>query len=143
MANTRTTRTTTGTRTARARALPLKPATIRFMGGEYKLAEKIGVWPMMQLARASEAGLSARDSKGLAAIYSYLQQVLHEDDWPQFEEDMITKRADDLESLMKFLSDAVTLVQERLDKQGRRPAARKTIAGEVEDQDPDPEDYGD
>jgi hypothetical protein len=138
MANTRTTRTTTGTRTARARTLPLKPATIPFMGAQYKLAETIGVWPMMQLAAVSESGLSARDSKGLAAIYSYLKQVLHEDDWPQFEDDMITKKTDDLEALMKFLSDAVALVQERLEKKGRRPgAARKTIAGEIEDGDPE------
>lgn len=141
MANTRTTRTTTGTRTARARLQPLKPATIPFMGSEYRLAETIGVWPMMQLARASESGLTARDSKGLAAVYSYLQQVIHEDDWPQFEDDMIVKKTDDLEALMQFLQDAVSAVQERQEKQGRRPGAgRKTIAGAVEGEDDDPDE---
>jgi hypothetical protein len=134
MANTRTTRTTTGTRTARARQQSLAPARITFMGADYRLSEKIGIWPMMQLARAAEAGLSSSEPKGLAALHAYLEQVIDPEDWGQFQDDMLTKKADNLDALMRLLSDAVDAVQKHQEKKGRRPAAR-AIAGVVEDGD--------
>jgi hypothetical protein len=50
---------------------------------------------MMQFARAAESGLSLGDSKGLAAAYSMLQDVIHEDDWGRFQENMINEKVDD------------------------------------------------
>lgn len=144
MANTRTTRTATGTRTARARQQPLPPAKIKFMGSEYRLSEKIGIWPMMQLARAAEAGLSSSEPKGLAALHAYLEQVIDPEDWGQFQDDMLSKKADKLEDLMQLLSDAVSAVQDHQEKKARRPASKaiKAITAVAEDDD-DYEDLGD
>jgi hypothetical protein len=138
MSNTPRTRVTTGTRTARARPVTPPPLKLKFMGAEYRLADKIGVWPMMQFARAAESGLTVRDGKGLAAVHAYLEQVIHEDDWAQFQDDMISKKADNMDALMNLITDAVTAVSERQAKNGRRPAARgAVVAGKVEDE---PED---
>src|SRR5882672_4767628 len=105
--------------TARARQSRLEPPSITFMGEKYKVAAKIGVWPMMQFARAAEAGLSLGDPKGLAAAYSMLQDVIHEDDWGRFQENMINTKVSDLEALMKLTQDAVVVIQEAATKNGR------------------------
>jgi hypothetical protein len=96
-------------RTPAARKKPAAP-TVQFMGASYRVAEKLGIWPQMQLARAAQDGINLGDARGLSAVYSTLQNVIHPDDWPRFENDMITKKTDDLLALLQLMQDAVKLV---------------------------------
>jgi hypothetical protein len=83
------------------------------MGAEYRVADKLGIWPQMQLARAAQDGINLGDARGLSAVYSTLQNVIHPDDWPRFENDMISKKTDDLLALLKLMQDAVSIIAAR------------------------------
>lgn len=111
MSNARTTRAPVGTPRAR-QSKPPAPS-ITFMGEKYKVAEKVGVMPLMLFARAAEAGVTMGDPKGLAAFHAQLQDVIHEDDWGRFQEDMITKKVG-MEDLMECAQQAVDIVQTQM-----------------------------
>jgi hypothetical protein len=83
---------------------------ITFMDKRYKVAEKTGIWPLMQFARAAEAGASAMESRGLAAIHAFLQDVIDPEDWGRFQEDMIAQKVTDLAALMDAAREAVEAV---------------------------------
>jgi hypothetical protein len=119
------------TAAARARQAKLAPPAIKFKGAEYRIADKIGVWPLMQLARAAQAGVSLADQRGLAATHALMQDVIHPDDWGRFEEDMIVKKVDDMAELMEATRQATELMAERQQKKGR--ANGKVVAGELEE----------
>lgn len=128
----RTARTRAGAPAAsRARQSKPAPLTIKFMGTEYRVADKVGVWPLMQFARAAEMGVSLRDAKGLAALHAMLQDAIHPDDWGQFQEDMIAQKTVDLQAMMDVSQQVVQLLSER-QKKGRGSANGKVVAGEVE-----------
>lgn len=129
MANTRTTRPRVGT--PRARQSKPAPLKIGFMGADYRISDKVGIWPLMQFARAAESGLSMRDARGLSAVHAYLEQVIHEDDWGQFQDDMVTKKTDDLQALFDFAQEAVTALTERTAKKTGR--AIEDAVAEVEE----------
>lgn len=121
MSNTRTTRAPA--RTPRARQSRPPAPTVTLLGTSYKVAEKIGVWPLMQFARAAEAGVSMADQKGLAAFHAQMQDVIHEDDWGRFQEDMITKKVS-MEDLIDCAREAVEVVQAHMArKRGRANGA--------------------
>lgn len=103
------------TRNVRKPAARAKPAApkVTFMGASYRVADKLGIWPQMQLARAAQDGINLGDARGLAAVYSTIQNVIHPDDWARFENDMITKKTDDLLALLQLMQDAVKIVAER------------------------------
>src|SRR5258708_7682125 len=89
-------------KTPAARAKQSRPKEyITFQGEKYQVADKVGIWPLMQFARAAETGLSASDSRGLAAAHAFLQDVIHPDDWGRFQEDMINNKLTDLDGLME------------------------------------------
>jgi hypothetical protein len=88
---------------------------LSFKGGEYKLDTKMGIWPLLQFARAAEAGMEVTDARGLAAIHAFLQDVIDPDDWPRFQEDMIKKKVDDLRELLDAANDAVNQLLEAQD----------------------------
>lgn len=94
-----------------------KGPVITFQGNEYRLAEDVGVWPLMQFARAAEMGESLRDQKGLASLHAMLENVIHEDEWGRFQDDMIATKVKDPVKLLQLANDAVTQLQEIIDKQ--------------------------
>jgi hypothetical protein len=129
MSNTRRTpapRTTTTARPRRALAAdPAAPDTnlyITYLDERYLVAEKTGIWPLLQFARAAESGGSAIDSRGLAAIHAFLQDVIDPADWGRFQEDMIKKKVTDLDGLMTAAREAVEAVFAR---QSADEAARR------------------
>lgn len=129
MSNTPRTRAAPGTRARQSK--PPAPS-IPFKGETYKIADKVGVWPVMQFARAAESGLSLGDAKGLSAAYSMLQDVIHEDDWGRFQENMINTKMDDLEALMKLTQDAVAMIQEMTVRKNGRANGKAAATAEIE-----------
>lgn len=128
MANTRTTRPRTGT--TRARQTRPKGETLTFKGETYRLADKIGVWPLLQLARAAESGVSIRDQRGLAATHAMLEDAIHPDDWGKFQDDMIANKVDDLEDLLATVTQATQVIIERQAKKANANG-KAVVQGEV------------
>lgn len=85
------------------------PNVVSWMGAEFKIADKIGIMPMLRYANLAEEGTDSLDMHGLSAMYLLIQQCLNEDDWVRFQKHATVKRADD-NDLMKFVQD----VMERL-----------------------------
>ena len=123
----------------RTPARQTKPAgdagtTLTFKGEKYKLDTKVGIWPLMQFARSAEAGLDIVDQRGLAAVHAFLQDVIAPEEWGRFQEDMITKKVDDLGELLDTAQQAVGIL---LDKQAKKNQAKpkaEVVEGE-EDED--------
>lgn len=130
MSNTRT--TTTRTRATSTRARQSKPPTpkIRFMGKEYKVASKVGIWPLMQFARVAETGISATDPRGLAAAHAFLQDVIDPDDWGRFQEDMIMNKVTDLDELLTAAGEAIQAVGEKISASKNGKAAKAEVVRE-------------
>jgi hypothetical protein len=91
----------------RPRAPEKAAGTFSYMGGTYRLDSKMGVWPLLQFARAAESGWRNDDSRGLAAIHAFLQDVMLPEDWGRFQEDMILKKMADIEGLLTVVRKAV------------------------------------
>lgn len=97
----------------RARSKPA-PGFLEFAGAKYRLDAKQGIWPLLQFARAAEAGFKLDDPRGLAAIHAFLQDVIDPEDWPRFQEDMIQKKVVELDKLMNAAQQAVSSMIDRL-----------------------------
>lgn len=134
MSNTRRTTPAKGRPTPpRARQSRPPAPSITFKGNEYRVAGDIGIWPYMQFCRAAESGLSLTDQHGLAALHAMMQDVIHEDDWGRFQDDMITSKIKDLDALLQLSQDAVEIIQAHLPKpRNGRPAANGRVTAEVE-----------
>jgi hypothetical protein len=83
---------------------------VTFLGEVYRIADKVGLMPMMKFAHASSTQLDTGDMEGLAAIYAMLQDCIHPDDWARFERDAITKKAeaDDLLPVVQQTVETLT-----------------------------------
>jgi len=116
-------------RTTRPPARRKPPAdTVSFMGATYKVAEKIGIWPQLQLARAAQEGVTLGDMRSLAAVHATLENVIDPADWPRFEADMIAKKSDDLEKLLDLVGQCAQVVASRA---GRANGNGQAVRGEV------------
>jgi hypothetical protein len=50
---------------------------VEFFGEKFRLADAIGIMPMVQFGYASKKGLDSDDMEGLAAMYSLIRSVIH------------------------------------------------------------------
>lgn len=67
---------------------------VEFMGAEYRIAEKVGLMPLMKFAHVSSKGLDSSDMDGLAAMYAMIQDCIDPAEWSRFEHDAMEKKAD-------------------------------------------------
>lgn len=129
MSNTRTTTPPKG-RPTRARQAKPEPVTFKLMGAEYKLAEKTGIWPLMQYARAIETGATdIGERRAMAAAHALLEDAVHPDDWGRFQDDMMTKKMTDLMAVMEAVMGAIRIEESRRSRNGR---AKPAVTAEIE-----------
>jgi hypothetical protein len=57
--------------------------TVPLKGQEFRLADEVGVMPLMEWVAASE-GKKNENSKSLVAIYHVLEDTVHPDEWDEF-----------------------------------------------------------
>lgn len=119
-------RTKTGPTPRRPRQPVTKGETITHLGEEYRLADKIGVWPLMQLARAAQEGVASTDMRGLAALHAMFEDIIDAEDFPRFEAHMIASKMTDPMALLETTQEAVVRIQTR---QAR--ANGQVVAGEI------------
>lgn len=92
--------------------------SIVFEGERFRIADKIGLMPLMRFAKVAKAGVDSNEMEGLAAMFDLLQQCVHPDEWVRFEQHANDTRADG-DSLMMVTQDVMTKLSERPTK---RPA---------------------
>lgn len=112
--------------------------SLEFLGERFRLAERIGLMPMLAFANASKQGIDADDMEGLAAMYALIRDVVDQtrpftvdpetgkqmvdaagvpewdgpSEWMRFEQHAIETQADG-EELMDFISRAMAVVAAR------------------------------
>jgi len=67
---------------SRAKDVPGGGLTVKLGDREFRLAEDVGIMPLMEWAAASDVDVASAD--GLRAVYYVLQDAVHEDDWAEF-----------------------------------------------------------
>lgn len=50
---------------------------IEFFGEKFRLADRVGIMPLVFFGNASKKGLDSDDMEGLAALYSLIRSVIH------------------------------------------------------------------
>jgi hypothetical protein len=86
---------------------------VEFNGEQYKIAEKVGIWPIMQFARAAESGIGVGDYRALAALHGFLQDCIDTEDWGRFQNDMIEQKIDSADTLLDMATKVVEKVTSR------------------------------
>jgi hypothetical protein len=85
---------------------------VEFMGSTFRMADSIGLMPLLKFAHASSRGLDSMDMAGLAALYSMIQDSIHADEWPRFEQHAIDTKAE-AEDLMKLVQKVIEALAAR------------------------------
>lgn len=85
---------------------------ITFMGEDYRIAEKVGLMPLMRFAMTAKAGADADDMEGLAAMYTLIRDCIDPGEWARFENDAIMKKAE-AEELLKVVQDVIQALTAR------------------------------
>jgi hypothetical protein len=118
-------------------------ASVTFHGQEFKVAQSIGLMPLMMFASAAKSGLNTSDMDGLAAMHALLEDSLDPEDWPRFQRACIDAKiqADELLEVIKELIEAVAArpTQQPSDssdgQQGTTPSSRGDSSTAVSLQD--------
>ena len=98
------------------------PARLEFLGESFRLAESVGLMPLMKFAHHANNGLDSDDMAGLAAMYALIRDTVHADDWDRFERLAIDKRADG-DELMEFVGRAIEAIS-------ARPTRRRSVSSD-------------
>lgn len=129
------------------------PDRIEFLGERFRLAEAIGLMPLMAFAATSKQGANADDMAGLAAMYQLIRDTVDQtrpptidpatgeqkidaagepewdgpSEWMRFEQHAIDAKADG-EDLMDFIGRAMSVVaaRPRKPRSGSSPGSRPT-----------------
>lgn len=106
--------TDTGPREACAKCTEVDCACprVEFMGGTYRISDRIGLMPLLKFAHAAASGVDSKSLEGMSAQYAMIRDCIDSDDWPRFERDAIDKKAGPME-LDKVTADVVTMLTAR------------------------------
>jgi hypothetical protein len=86
--------------------------TVEFHGETYRIADKIGLMPLMRFAKTAQEGVDSNDMDGLVAMYDLMEQCLIDEDWAKFTTAATKHRADG-EELMAVVKQAIETMAER------------------------------
>lgn len=92
--------------------------TVPFCGEDFRIADKIGLMPMMRFAKVAQAGVDSADLAGLAAMYDLLEQCLADDEWQRFSDHADKSRADG--------DELMAVVGKVFEELGKRPTSRSS-----------------
>ena len=86
--------------------------TVEFFGEHFRIAERIGLMPLMRFAKVAKSGVDTNELEGLAVMYDLLEQCLAAEEWERFQAAADKNRADG-DELMKIVSDVFEILSER------------------------------
>ena len=85
---------------------------VPFMGAEFRMAEQIGLMPLMHLAVAGKRGVDAADMDGLVAMYEVIRDCIDAGEWERFERHAVDSKAD-ADDLMKVVQHVIEAISAR------------------------------
>jgi hypothetical protein len=85
---------------------------VEFCGERFRMAERVGLMPMMRFAKVAKAGVDSDDLDGLAAMYDLLEQCIADDEWARFQAHADKSRADG-DELMTVVKKVFEVLSER------------------------------
>lgn len=108
-------------------------AEIERWGESFRIAEKVGLRPLMRFAQVARRGVDADDMAGLAAMGDLLDQCIHEDDLGRFDVAADKARADG-EELMAVVTEVFSILSARptslpSDSSGGQPNTNESSVG--------------
>lgn len=98
--------------------LPRDPETgelmrkVPFMGRDFRIANEVGLMPLMEFAYHANSGMSTSDMGALAAMYEMLRDCIHPDEWAEFRAYATEKKAG-AEQLMETVQATTELLTAR------------------------------
>lgn len=87
-------------------------AKVIFSGESFRIADRIGLMPLMRFAKVAQSGVDADDMAGLAAMYDLLEQCLADDEWARFQAHADKVRADG-DELMALVAEVFEVLSQR------------------------------
>ncbi|SRR6266851_5973125 len=90
--------------------VPVNVESVFFMGKHYRIADKVGLMPLLKFAHSAASGLTEDSMEGMVAMYAMIRDAIHPDDWEKFERHAIDSRAEgeDLMAVVETVLEAVT-----------------------------------
>lgn len=93
---------------------------VEFMGQTFKMADKIGLMPLIRFAATAKQGAGSDDMEGLAAMYTMIRDCIDPQDWPRFEQHAIDQKAE--------ADELFELVGKVLETLAARPTQRPAVS---------------
>lgn len=106
---------------------------VGLLGVQFKLAEKVGVAPMILLAVAGKKGIDSADAEGVVALHDLISDCIAEDEYDRFWAHAVKAKAD-MDDLQQFIKDAMEALSARPtgspsgSSAGRRPTSANSRA---------------
>lgn len=85
---------------------------VEFMGQTFKMADSIGMWPLIAFSLAQKRGIDSADMNALASIGEMVLDCLDESEWPRFERHATATKAN-AEHLMELVQKVIEAVAAR------------------------------
>lgn len=85
---------------------------VECMGKWFRVADKIGLMPLMKFAHVASKDVDSGDMDGLAAIYDMLKDCLAAEEWNGFVQHMIDTKAD-AEDMMPVVRKTIEIINAR------------------------------
>jgi hypothetical protein len=102
--------------------IPVNVEAVYFMGpdeehpdrkGQYfRIAESVGLMPLLKFAHAASSGLTEDSMEGMAAMYAMVRDCIDPADWDRFERFAIESRAEG-EHIMTVVEQAMEVITSR------------------------------
>lgn len=103
--------------------------TVPFAGQEFRVADSIGLMPLMQFAHIAKGGTDSNDLEGLAAMYDLLEQCIADDEWARFKAHAVKSKADG-DVLMGVVKATIQALSGRPTSRPSDSSGGPTIIGE-------------
>lgn len=107
---------------------------VTLCGRQFRIADKVGLMPLMRFAHAASSGLDTGDMEALAAMYDMLADCIHPEDWPAFEAHATASKAD--------ADDLFPVVQQTVEALAARPTKSRSGSSESTGPAPTPTSTG-
>lgn len=86
--------------------------TVDFFGADFRVAERVGLMPMMRFAVLAKTGIDANEMEALAAMHDLLKNCIADDEWDRFERHAVDHRADG-DDLMQVVGKVMAVLADR------------------------------
>jgi hypothetical protein len=85
---------------------------VEFKGRTFRMADSIGLMPLLKFAHASSQGLDSNDMQGLSALYAMIRDCIAEDDFGAFERHAMDTKAEG-DDIMAMVQRCVQVISAR------------------------------